>query len=328
MTVFTAVVRPCKYVLFCAVLAICASSSQAASGAPVFLTTNLNATGTVGVPFSVTVLISGTETITLSVVNPSATNKLPSGLSFSTSTTAGTTHVLSGVPSMAGTFSGTVTAKNSVGTATLPFTIVINAPATTATSGTITIVDSIKDTVKTSKVDGESSTDQFQSGTVAISAIVMLSASDISQVNDDSIVMISIGDFSFNSTIGAATKKVSGKRALFVQSDVNDLGKTVITGAVSLKFDAKKGLQLKIGSRTSDSLSSVQTVLAGEFEGVASAAISQSVNCYIQIGSVIAYFPVTLTGKSVVVNKNVGSGDNADQFQLTTATLKGAVKLK
>jgi len=297
----------------------CARSSHAATSiAPKFLTSNLNATGTVGVPFSLTVSLSGTEPITLTAMGH------PPGLMFSTDPTG--THLLTGIPSSSGTFSGTATATNSTGTAMVPFTIVINPPTTSVLKAVITVVDGLKDTVQTVKSDGASDTEQVQTGTVGIIATMPLTAAQVSQVSASTEFMISIGDFSFDDTISDANKVVAGKSAMFFMTTQNDSGKNIKLGLVSLTYDAKKGLQLKIARKANDIIDDPETVLAGEFDGVTTGPISQTVNCYILFGTASAYFPVTLTGKVVTVNKNVGHGDNANQFQLSTVTLKGSVK--
>jgi hypothetical protein len=84
----------------------------AASGTAPLITSTAPTTGRVGTAFSLTVTATGSTPLTFAATN------LPAGLSINS-----TTGLLSGTPTTAGTFTGTITATNSLGTNTQAFTI-------------------------------------------------------------------------------------------------------------------------------------------------------------------------------------------------------------
>jgi hypothetical protein len=92
--------------------------------APVISTTSI-ANGQVGVPYSVTLAVTGTPAPTVSVT----TGTLPAGLSLTGST-------ISGTPTTAASYTFTVSATNDTGTAARTYTVVISA-ATNITTTTL-----------------------------------------------------------------------------------------------------------------------------------------------------------------------------------------------
>jgi hypothetical protein len=188
--------------------------------------------------------------------------------------------------------------------------------------------ESYQEKVATVKFDGEISREVLPGGSFTVRSIVPLNPEDSDIIlTRDSILKITIGNWSYEGVLGDDPKFVSGKsrsakiRLLAGEKTVAGLVSIAVSlRAVTLSVSAKTGMNIKgedfQASPAAESLAAEETrkiTLADD--------IKISLSCELAEGSASAELPLTGTTRFSV--KKFGKGENAEFYNLRSVKVSG-----
>ncbi len=197
------------------------------------------------------------------------------------------------------------------------------AHAAAASTNTLTFSETLSDKVLCTgnRADGWDCTLLSRDG-LTISTKISLSGVTITNFDQNTSFDLSVGNFSVSHSLGDDPKYVPGKTsAIFVDTETNDSGKTVVYQIVRLKWTAKQ-LTVTITGKTSDTATSnLFPILADSYDGSASGPINSTTTGSIDFGDASVTFGwVAVTGN--VVTKDV-TGKDGSSFSPSTIKIKG-----
>ncbi|MGD0089589.1 MAG: kelch repeat-containing protein [Planctomycetota bacterium] len=243
--------------------------------------------------------------------------------------------IIKGMPQGPQQYSGKVTAANSAGSITVDLAITIAAPP----SNNASISAKLSDAYSTAVVhDSDGGVGIAQKTALNASLTVSLESLDFSALGKDTKVVVGLGDYLFNSTLGAAPStgigKIRGKLDLAKGSatfvDVMDISVTntphyVEYGSVALKWNAKKKTLLITVSRKIpqshdviiDAKPTDNILCQRSYIEAANSSFTEQALVSVQFGNVQAWVATQMSGKS----KSKGTNSSTEMIVGTLYTI-------
>ena len=143
---------------------------------------------------------------------------------------------------------------------------------------------------------------------------------DISTIDGDTTFTLSIGNLNVSVPLSEDPKYVAGKKsAVFVFGHYNDNDKLIVDSRVALRWNAK-GFTATVTGRINFEQGSILAEQYTEEDGAFTDTRDLSVSF---AGFSLENLPLNITGNTAHKTVFRGQGENREEFEITTVTLKG-----